>query len=311
MMDKLRVFLKPWAHRRLFPAVEAVWCTLFRLLGIILRPHAQEWSSTGNETVLVIAPHPDDETLGCGGIIALQSRAGDKVYVLIVTDGGRSGAGGLGREEIARRRNQEAREAITALADVDLMQFHLPEGLWSYEELVGKLKGLLTDLEPTVIYTTSCVDFHPEHLRVAIALAEALRATRELNNGRTIRAYELQVPLTPLLANVIADISEVAHLKRRALKAYTTQLPAFLWVPRYARYLRALYRRKGAVELFWEMSSDDFCEMMQREHTRPGGAYPYRSLRLRPFTDVLAWLVGIRERRRLGRTYRHDAHPKG
>ena len=300
-MGKLRTFLKPWAQRMLFPAIEAVWSIFFRLLGMILRSNAQEWSTLGKETVLVIAPHPDDETLGCGGVITLHHRAGDKVHVLIITDGGSSGACGLGREEISRRRSHEAREAIAALADLDLIQFHLPEGMWSHAELVGKLEVILAELKPDVIYTTSCVDFHPEHLRVASALAEALHATHERNNCRTIRAYELSVPLTPVLANLIADIGDVAYLKCRALRAYTTQLSAFLWVPRYARYLRALYRRTGSIELFWQMSPDEFCSIMKHERSHAGQESPYRSLRLRPFTDGLAWIVGTRDRRRLRR----------
>jgi LmbE family N-acetylglucosaminyl deacetylase len=299
-MSKVRALLKPWAHRLLFPAVTAVWTMLFRLVGLVLRPQARAWYSPGDETVLVVAPHPDDETLGCGGVIALHRRAGDRVYVLIVTDGGSSGAAALGRDEIARVRGREAVKAVGLLGEgIKLISLALPEGLWSPGELVERLSNILLELRPTVIYTTSCVDFHPEHVGVAAALASSLRATREQNCCRDVRIYEVQVPLTPLLVNVLADVEGVNQVKHQALQAYSTQLPALPWVPRHERYMRALYRRSGAVEAFWQMSPDEFRRVMQQARRRSGGACPYRSLRLRPFTDGLAWLVGIRDRQRL------------
>jgi LmbE family N-acetylglucosaminyl deacetylase len=224
------------------------------------------------------------------------------VYVLIVTDGGSSGAGALGREEISRRRSREAKEAVAALGEeVELLELVLPEGLWSHEELVGLLGDTLIRLKAGIVYTTSCVDFHPEHVRVGAAVAEAFVATRGRNGCRVVRAYEVQVPLTPLLANIIADVSDVIHRKRRALQAYETQLPALPWVPRQERYLRAVYGRKRAVEAFWQMRPDVFCRVMRHEHNRAHHVSPYRSLRLRPFTDGLAWLVGTCGRRRLRR----------
>ncbi len=301
-MGKVRSLLKSWARYMLFPAVEAAWAALFRLVGLVLRPQGQEWSSPGGETVLVVAPHPDDETLGCGGTIALHRAAGNQVYVLIVTDGGSSGAGALGREEISRRRSREAKEAIAALGkDVELIQLALPEGLWAYEELVGVLGGTLTRLKPGIVYTTSCVDYYPEHVRVGAAVADALAATRGRNGCRVVRAYEVQVPLTPLLANVVADVHDVEHLKRRALQAYATQLPGLLWAHRQERYQRAIYGRKGAVEAFWQMRPGLFCRVMERGRNSTYPVSPYRGLRPRPFTDGLAWLVGTRDRRRLRR----------
>jgi LmbE family N-acetylglucosaminyl deacetylase len=292
---RLRTRLKRGAHRIVFPAVTRGTGALFRLAGRMARPAVRYVPPGGGEQVLVLAPHPDDETLGCGGAIALHSRAGDTVRVVIVTDGGRSRAGGRGRGEIRALRQAEAQAAVARLGPVALRQWNLPEGRWAPEALDTRLAQVLDEFAPTLIYTTSCVDFHPEHRRVAERLGRMLAA----GAGRTCRAvrvYELQVPLTPVLANVAVAIAPVAAVKVRALAAYGTQAASFGWLPRQAGYLRRLYGARGPVEVFWELAPAQFVRLMAG-HTRLRPRF--RGLRLRPFSDMLAWTIGLRARRRL------------
>lgn len=294
--------LKGAARGVLFPAAEGAWALAFAGAGQVLRPQAEVWTPTGTDRVLVIAPHPDDETLGCGGTIARHRRAGDAVCVLVVTDGGSSRAGGYSREAIRAIRAQEAAAAIAHLQPTELVQFDLPESRWTPADLQTRLTALLARLRPTLIYVTSCVDFHPEHRRVARGLAKTLAAAPQ-PDLRAVRLYELQVPLTPVLTNVIVDISAVAEQKERALAAYTTQRASFGWRPRQARYTRLLYRLGGPPEVFWELAPAAFCRVMR--------GYPathplFRSLRLRPFSDGVAWLVGWAARRRLKRLAAFD-----
>ncbi|HET6262970.1 MAG TPA: PIG-L family deacetylase [Chloroflexia bacterium] len=308
MMAKIRLgarrVLKWLAHRALFPLVEGIYAAGFGLAGRLLRPGVRLFTPTGNDRVLVIAPHPDDETLGCGGTIALHSRAGDQVCVLIVTDGGSSRAGGLGREEMRRRRQDEAARAMSALAPLELIQLGLPEGAWPPEELYVHLIALIKRLKPTLIYTTSCVDFHPEHLKVARVVAQALDAL--LQEAETlVRVYELQVPLTPALANVAVSISATERAKGRALAEYGTQTASFGWVPRHARYLRKLYGIQSTIEVFWELRPVEYGLLMS---SFPGVKPHFRSIRARPFSDGLAWMVGLRTRISLKRIATGKAH---
>ncbi|MDQ3929779.1 MAG: PIG-L family deacetylase [Chloroflexota bacterium] len=295
--------LKRLAHRVLFPLVEGMYAAGFALVGRLLRPRMHLFTPTGNDRVLVIAPHPDDETLGCGGTIALHGRAGDHVCVLIVTDGGSSRAGGLGREEMRLLRHDEAARAMSALGPVELMRLGLPEGKWPPGELYSALSALMERLKPTLIYTTSCVDFHPEHLKVARVVAHALHTLPEGVETR-LRIYELQVPLTPALANMAIDISAAEGAKERALAEYATQAGAFAWAPRHARYLRKLYGRRGTIEVFWELHPAEYRRLMSGfAEVKPR----FRSIRLRPFSDGLAWLVGLRARIRLKRITTYHA----
>ncbi len=303
-MSMLRDLMKRIAHTLIFPAVEAGNAGILRIVGILLQPEAGTWQSNGLNRVLVLAPHPDDETLGCGGTIRLHLEAGDQVTVAILTDGRRSRAGGIKPEAMVQRRQREAENALAALAShspgtgspgaalskIKLVQLGLPEGAWTSAELAGQLTTLLTSIKPSILYSPSLVDFHPEHLRVARVLAQVLR-TDVSKIVRCIRAYELQVPLTPVLANLAAPINSTQQCKDSALACYRTQSGSFLWVPRHKRYLRALYRTERPVELFWEMVPRQFAAI----HLESDGRF--RNMRLRPLTDLAAWTIGLQTRR--------------
>jgi LmbE family N-acetylglucosaminyl deacetylase len=289
-----------------FPAVEAGNAGVFCLMGLLWRPNPARLVPSGEDRVLVLAPHPDDETLGCGGTICRHLAAGDEVCLAFITDGGNSRAGGLDRETMVALRREEAGEAVAALEQgstpsIKQSILGLPEGQWKREALVGHLARLLKDFVPTVVYTTSRVDFHPEHLRVAAALGEALRGEAGKHVER-VRAYELQVPLTPVLANLISPVEAAQKRKERALATYRTQAGSFLWVPRHSRYLRALYRQEGPVEVFWEMSAREYSALHAKEEATRSGAF--RSIRLRPFTDLACWAIGLQERLALRRPAR-------
>ena len=102
----MRALLKSCAHRFVFPLVEALWATLFATVGYMYRFALREWTTSGQERVLVLAPHPDDESLGCGGTMALHASAGDAVCLVIATDGGSSRAGSRSRSQMAGIRAQ-------------------------------------------------------------------------------------------------------------------------------------------------------------------------------------------------------------
>ncbi len=298
-----RPVLRRLARRTIFPAVERGWELGFTLAGMLLRPAARHHVPTGSDRVLVVAPHPDDETLACGGTIARHAEAGDRVCVLVVTDGGGSRAGGVGRDEMRRLRAMEAERAIRALGQVQLVQLGLSEGEWTANDLRRPLEDLLRHERPTLVYAPSCVDFHPEHLEVARVLARTLRSLEEMARPM-VRVYELQVPLTPALANVAVEVGGAAAARKaQAISEYKTQQGTLGGAARHSRYLRRLYRSRAPVEVFWELDAGSYRRLMEV----CGPVSGYRGIRPRPFGDGLAWLVGLRERRQLKKLVRGRA----
>lgn len=269
----------------LFPTVERLWLALFWLAGRLLRPERglRPWQPA-HGPVLVVAPHPDDEALGCGGAIALHRAAGEQVTVVIVTDGGAAGSA------TPATRAVEAERAAQRLG-CDLQTLALPEGRWVEEAGARALAARLAALHPVLVYAPSSVDYHPEHRRVARALAAAL--THHAPTPR-VRVYEVGVPLTPLLASHSACLPPTAAAtKAAALAAYPSQALSVAAVARLQRLNRALLAAPAPVELFWEVEAVAFQRLMAAPRV------PARGLRHRPLTDPLAFLVGLRARARL------------
>jgi len=247
--------------------------------------------------VLVIAPHPDDEAIACSGTLLRHVASGDGVVVAIATDGRLAGAAPT-PDQVAALRRDEAFAAARLLGVERLEWLGLPEGSWEEPELRTLLHDLLERYEPTVVYAPSRVDFHPEHLAVAHALARALGTLAVDAAARIrLRVYQVQVPLTPILANVVADVSSVLVESTAALCAYDSQLGSIEGVHRRRRYGALAHRMRGPVEEFWELTAQQYAELHCGSSVEWLGKF--RGVRRFAWTDPLAYWLGNAERRRL------------
>ncbi len=267
-----------------------LWSAAFGVTGKVLRPRARIDEPAGGQRVMVIAPHPDDEVAGCGGTIREHRRAGDAVTVVCVTDGRRSTAFGLSADEMAARRQEEAREAATVL-DVELEWLGLPEGEWRPEDLVARLRALLAEIRPDVVYAPSRIDFHFEHERVARALATVLA---DGEPPWTVRVYAIQVPLTPVLTNVLVPVSDLRTVEK-TLACYRTQLGSLQCTLRPRRNAARLYGAGGPVEEFWELAPAEYRLLHLQPRKRPL-VKTFRGLRYDAASDPMAYLRGLKER---------------
>jgi N-acetylglucosamine malate deacetylase 1 len=182
----------------------------------------------GAERVVVLAPHMDDETIGCGGTLARHVRAGAECHVVFLTDG-RHGSGRLrelGAEarsvaeaRLAQLRKQEAQAALATLGVTVLSFLDAEDGTLANDARVAeRLRGILEAHPPDLVYLPSFLEQHPDHYAASAILLEATRSwTRRLQ----CVAYEVWTPLFP---NCIVKIDEVVELKKRALSHYRSQL---------------------------------------------------------------------------------------
>ena len=281
-MTPFETRLRATARNRLFPRMVRFWQLALRLARPFLSmgPRPEPWRPGGN--VLIVAPHPDDETLGAGGVAALHARHGDHVTVVVVTDGRSARSPGLAPETLALRRAQEVETATAILGVHELIQLGLMEGAWQESVLREALAPLVA--EAGVIYGPSCVDFHPDHLRVATVLSGLVV------EKQPVRVYELGVPLTPILANRVANTQPVRAQRERALAAFVTQQEALRPGRRAARYRAALYGGSD-VEVFWELPGRAYRAIMKRGDWN-WQTTPFRGIRSRPLTDLLSFVYG-------------------
>jgi LmbE family N-acetylglucosaminyl deacetylase len=119
------------------------------------------------KAIVILAPHPDDETLGCGLLIHELVRTGAKVAVVILTDGQASHPGSRKWPPAAlgKLRRGEARRALARLGarDATLRFMGWGDGRLGEDGNVLRLRRLLSEVDAGIVLATSPDDFHPDH----------------------------------------------------------------------------------------------------------------------------------------------------
>ncbi len=171
--------------------------------------------------VIVFSPHPDDESLGCGGSIAKHIASGTSVSVVFMTSGEAEDDMPQVPAERAAIREAEARAATAVLGVDDVTFLHLPDGGLKYRTShVSKVRKLLMHHKPSIVYIPHKNDAHPDHQATYHIVMDALR--RAGLGGVTVRCYEVWTPLASV--DYCEDISEYMQCKFDALQQYTSQL---------------------------------------------------------------------------------------
>jgi LmbE family N-acetylglucosaminyl deacetylase len=232
------------------------------------------------ERILVLAPHPDDETIGCGGTIRLLVRSKKSVKVVFLTSGDKAdpshklshvanneispllkvGEGRLLNEShfttYALLREKESEKALRVLGVTDYEFLRFPDrGIHDhYKDALEYLLGIMNVYKPDTIYSPSMIELNPDH-RTAAALSLELIRLMEHNTDKSIRVrlmfYEVTTPLRP---NMLVDITTTYRWKKKAIRKYASQLKLM----DYLKYITALnvFRaltvdRASCVEAFW------------------------------------------------------------
>jgi LmbE family N-acetylglucosaminyl deacetylase len=195
-------------------------------------------------TVLIIAAHPDDEVLGCGGAIARHVSRGDAVNVLFLADGATSRQG-AGDTELQSRR-QAARAASESLGAQPPRFLDFPDNRMDgipLLDIVQTIEAVLDEVDPVTVYTHHGGDLNVDHRVVHQA---AVTACRPLPGRNVRKIYAFETPSStewnttatgPVFApSHFVDISGFIETKLKALACYEEEIPPFP----HARSLKAL-----------------------------------------------------------------------
>ena len=167
-------------------------------------------------TVLCVAPHPDDEVYGPGGLLALLVKAGNRVDVLILSQGER--ARGDASASMGEVRVQESRRAAEQLGLAEPRFLDWPDrGMRYGEPLIAAITDAIDHCTAETLLLPALSEPHPDHQAVALAGQEAARRHPTL---RTVLFYEVGAPMHP---NALVDITSVAERKWRSGDAFKSQ----------------------------------------------------------------------------------------
>ena len=211
-----------------------------------------------NQKVLVVAAHPDDEVLGCGGTISRHADFGDQVQVLVVAEGATSRHQDRDRVQVVDELSALAQGAqmagsILGAAGVELLD--LPDNrLDSLDrlDLIKRIEERVDHHNPSCVYVHHAGDVNVDHRRLHEAVVTACRPSpghvvKRLLSFEVASSTEWQVPgsAPAFQPNWFVDISTQWERKREALEAYASEMRS--WP--HARSLEAvehLARWRGA-----------------------------------------------------------------
>ena len=168
---------------------------------------------------LMLAPHPDDETLGPGATVALAVRAGVHVEVQILTDGAAQGEAGV--------REAEARRAAAILGVAGVQLWGLPDRSLHPGDasLRRRLIRLLSTSPADTVLLPSPVELHPDHRALALTVQRVVRrltiAGLRRRGPRYVVCYEVSAALLP---NLLVAADDGWEAKRAAAACYASQL---------------------------------------------------------------------------------------
>lgn len=199
--------------------------------------------------VLVIAPHPDDEVIGCGGTILKSLERGDQVFLCVVT----TACPPEWDEKTIAIKKKERVKATELLGVKKAFFLDLPTTKLDTipkNELNKKISDCVKRVKPGAVFTSYWGDAHSDHRAVFDA---TVIATRPFNSPvKKVLCYE--IPSTTYLTpdrkmifspNVFVDISKFLEKKLRVMQVYKTELRKYPH-PRSIRAMRAHARWRGA-----------------------------------------------------------------
>lgn len=184
-----------------------------------------------NKTVLVVAAHPDDEVLGCGGTIARHAAEGCRVYVVFLADG--EGARKNAVPEAAAEREGSAATALQILGARPPIFLGLEDNrLDAYPllEIVQLVEKVVADLKPDIVYTHHGGDLNIDHELTHRAVMTACRplpgsAASEIYTFEVVSSTEWGSPGVHHFApQMYVDISSYMAQKTLAMEAYLEEM---------------------------------------------------------------------------------------
>jgi LmbE family N-acetylglucosaminyl deacetylase/GT2 family glycosyltransferase len=168
------------------------------------------------ERLLVLAPHPDDEVIAAGGLIAQHLDEKRAVRVVVVTDGAQGGD--------ATAREEETRRGLARLGQgAEIVFLGFPDRALG-DEVIPPLREHLAGFRPDLILVPGPAEIHPDHLALSRAFCDLIQRDDLLFADLAVSKvafYEVSQPLRP---NALVDISAVAERKFDAIGEHASQL---------------------------------------------------------------------------------------
>ena len=199
------------------------------------------------DNIMIIAPHPDDEVFGCGGLISLARSHGNRVSIVFITNGGaaHSGCCNISPERLGliRRRTAVRANSILGVDESNLTWLNVPDGEIpdthhpDFKRLCNLIAQQFLRINPRVVMATHFMDVWPDHVATNHLVQAALAIY-----GKPVICYYypswllLKTRLRDFLKLsqlkvVCVDIDAVVGTKEEAIKCYLSDINSICGKP--------------------------------------------------------------------------------
>ena len=233
------------------------WATVYRFYEWLepwLNQSVPKEVKPSGAKVVVLAPHIDDETIGCGGVTMKHTAAGDRVAILTFVDC-----------TPARIAEGTAAGKILGVQRHEFLPFQSAD-LMTQPAAAARMGEFLKEEAPDLIYLPSVLDRQRDHVALNVLLA---RQTQALGLSAMVYGYEVWSTLTP---NVAVDITAEQPRKAAALACFTSQNATNNWLDAAL----ALNRYRGVTtgaglyaEAFHRLTTAGHCALVARLGWKP------------------------------------------
>jgi len=203
--------------------------------------------------ILAIAPHADDETLGCGGALLRHKAEGDSIYWLVVTRGHEPE---WSKETLAEKEHEIAR-VKSAYSFDEIFRGNLPTirlDRLPLEEIINAIREVITAAKPDAVYVNHSGDVHSDHRVVFEATMSVLKPFYSARYGvKRVLSYEVLSSTDAMppnvgrtfVPNIFTDISRFIDRKLEIMSLYSSEVHPYP-MPRSLESIRALARLRGS-----------------------------------------------------------------
>ncbi len=194
------------------------------------------------EKVVVVAVHPDDETIGCGGTIIKHLNKGDEVHCILVTKGNAD-------QKVIWDKVKDTYH-FTSVTELDFPELNLMDK--SLNELIPPLSKAISLIQPQTIIIPNRSDAHSDHKAIFNAVASCTKAFRYPFIEKVLMMevisetdFALPLPEGQFIANYYVDITKEFEKKQEILKIYESELLPYPQT-RNLNTMQALNRYRGS-----------------------------------------------------------------
>ena len=194
------------------------------------------------EKVVVVAVHPDDETIGCGGTIIKHLNKGDEVHCILVTKGNAD-------QKVIWDKVKDTYH-FTSVTELDFPELDLMDK--SLNELIPPLSKAISAIQPQTIIIPNRSDAHSDHKAIFNAVASCTKAFRYPFIEKVLMMevisetdFALPLPEGQFIANYYVDITKEFEKKQEILKIYESELLPYPQT-RNLNTMQALNRYRGS-----------------------------------------------------------------